>query len=105
MAALGGLTVATVCARREQSQQLKAAEQERAENARQVANEHAARAEEQSATERDRAERAQQVADKHDAKAEHRQTEEWKSRAPEGGQAHGRGVWRLTRDPLASVRR
>lgn len=74
--AAGNLTGSDGLREEGQSQQHKAAEEERAANARQVADEHAAKAEEQSATERERAERAQQVADKHAAKAGHHQNEE-----------------------------
>ncbi|WP_211241274.1 CsbD family protein [Pseudonocardia spinosispora] len=74
--ALGDLTGSDGLREEGQSQQHKEAEQERAENAQQVADEHAAKAEAQAATERERAERAQQVADKHAAKAEHHENEE-----------------------------
>jgi uncharacterized protein YjbJ (UPF0337 family) len=59
-----------------QAQQHKAAEEQRAESAQQVADRHAERADELSAHERERAERAQHVADKHAAKAEHHEDRE-----------------------------
>lgn len=59
-----------------QAQQHKAAEEQRAANAQQVADRHAERAEEVSADERARAERAQNVADKHADRAQHQANRE-----------------------------
>jgi uncharacterized protein YjbJ (UPF0337 family) len=59
-----------------QAQQHKAAEEQRAANAQQVADKHVERAEELSADERARAERAQDVADKHSDRAAHQENRE-----------------------------
>jgi uncharacterized protein YjbJ (UPF0337 family) len=59
-----------------QAQQHKAAEQQRAANAQQVADKHADRAQEISADERERAQQAQEVADRHVDRAQHQENRE-----------------------------
>jgi uncharacterized protein YjbJ (UPF0337 family) len=74
--AVGNLTGSDGLRDEGQAQQHKAAEQQRADNAQEVADQHAQRAEEISAGERQRAEQAQEVADEHAANAEARAHEE-----------------------------